>query len=839
MAEKEKPKQERNEELQILKQRIAELETECSELRTHQQSAKRFETVVRDSNDAIIMQDLDGRITAWNRGAEIMYGYRENEMLGKNIDVLTPADKAAEQKAFTRRLLAGEVLNSFDTQRVTKDGKLLDVWLTVTKITEHPADSIISTGRDITREIGITFVERNITERKKAEESLRQGQRLFRELIDHMSSGVAVYEVKDDGEDFIFKDINKAAERSSKLIRDQVVGKSVLQVFPGAKELGLFEVFRQVWKTGDPQRHPVSRYQDERIIQWVENYVYKLPSGEIVAIYDDVSERMKAEEALKNREMLLNVVGIIAKIGGWEMDLKEAKHCGQRERTIFEIGYDEPIPGFHEHADYYLPEYRDMIRKEMDKLVETKQPMKFEAAFKTANGKFKWCRAIGEAVVKNGRVIKLKGTLQDITERKKAEESLTASEKKFKAIFENSTDGIVITDLETKKFEDANESMCRLLGYSLEELKALGVADIHPKEKLPYIVEQIEAQSKDAHVPAVDLPVLRKNRQNVDCYVLGAKMNLLGKNYMVAVFRDITERRDMEEALKSNESLLKGIITAVPIGLGVASNRTIEWTNDYLPSLIGRRQEEIIGKNSRLFYESEEGFLDVGSRFYADLKAKGSAQMETVWKHKDGRKLNIYLTGVPLPGEDISTRIVFGALDITARKKSEEAVAFSNLVLRTQQEASIDGILVVDAKGGILSFNRRFVDLWGIPREVIETKSDEHTLESVMDKLASPEEFIRKVKHLYETRDEICSDEVVLKDGRTFDRYSAPMLGAEGKYYGRVWYFRDITERKKLEIEGRKRLKELEVFYKASMGREERIMELKEEVRRLQKELGK
>ncbi len=129
----------------------------------------------------------------------------------------------------------------------------------------------------------------------------------------------------------------------------------------------------------------------------------------------------------------------------------------------------------------------------------------------------------------------------------------------------------------------------------------------------------------------------------------------------------------------------------------------------------------------------------------------------------------------------------------------ERALVFSNIILRTQQETSIDGILVVDEKGGISSFNQRFVDMWGIPPDVIGSRSDERALQSVMDKLANPEEFISKVEHLYEARDETSRDEVFLKDGRSFDRYSAPMLGADGNYYGRVWYFRDITESKRAE----------------------------------------
>jgi PAS domain S-box-containing protein len=134
------------------------------------------------------------------------------------------------------------------------------------------------------------------------------------------------------------------------------------------------------------------------------------------------------------------------------------------------------------------------------------------------------------------------------------------------------------------------------------------------------------------------------------------------------------------------------------------------------------------------------------------------------------------------------------------RKQAEEALEFKNIILSTQQEASIDGILVVDENGEIISFNRRFVDIWDIPSAIAESKSDEQVLQSVMNKLVSPEEFVGKLEQLHEDRNEISQDEIALKDGRTFDRYSAPMLGEGGKYYGRVWYFRDITERKRAEM---------------------------------------
>ena len=124
---------------------------------------RRLATVVRDSNDAITIQDFEGRITAWNRGAELMYGYSEAEALAANIDRLTTPGKVAEQKDFIRRLIAGEAITSFETQRVTKDGRVLDVWMTVTKLLDAAGNPI-----------GLASTERDITARKRAVEEVHK-----------------------------------------------------------------------------------------------------------------------------------------------------------------------------------------------------------------------------------------------------------------------------------------------------------------------------------------------------------------------------------------------------------------------------------------------------------------------------------------------------------------------------------------------------------------------------------------------------------------------------------------------------------------------------------------
>ena len=141
-------------------------------------------------------------------------------------------------------------------------------------------------------------IDRALAERRKAEEALNENIEKFRNLFDNMSSGVAVYEAVNGGDDFIIRAFNRAGERIEGLKREELVGRSILDVFPGVKAMGLFEILKRVWISGQPEHYPASVYEDRRIAGWRENYVYRLSSGEIVAVYDDVTERKQAEEEL-------------------------------------------------------------------------------------------------------------------------------------------------------------------------------------------------------------------------------------------------------------------------------------------------------------------------------------------------------------------------------------------------------------------------------------------------------------------------------------------------------------------------------------------------------------
>ena len=130
----------------------------------------------------------------------------------------------------------------------------------------------------------------------------------YRELFENINTCVAVYEAVDDGEDFIFTDFNRAAEETENVKREEVLGKRVTEVFPGVEEFGLLDVLRRVYRTGNPEHYPLTQYEDERISGWRENFVYRLPSGEVVAVYEDRTKEKQLQEELEEKEKLYRTI---------------------------------------------------------------------------------------------------------------------------------------------------------------------------------------------------------------------------------------------------------------------------------------------------------------------------------------------------------------------------------------------------------------------------------------------------------------------------------------------------------------------------------------------------
>ena len=147
------------------------------------------------------------------------------------------------------------------------------------------------------------------SEQKNKQAALEESGSRYRELFNSIRNGVTIYQAINNGKDFIFEDINRAGEGIEKVKKRNIIGKSLLEKFPGVKACGLFTVFKDVWKTGKAHHVPAYYYKDKRINGWRENYVYKLPSKELVSVYDDITARMKSEEEMRKYKYLVDNTG--------------------------------------------------------------------------------------------------------------------------------------------------------------------------------------------------------------------------------------------------------------------------------------------------------------------------------------------------------------------------------------------------------------------------------------------------------------------------------------------------------------------------------------------------
>ena len=234
------------------------------------------------------------------------------------------------------------------------------------------------------------------------------------------------------------------------------------------------------------------------------------------------------------------------------------------------------------------------------------------------------------------------------------------------------------------------------------------------------------------------------------------------------------------------------------ISLMLDREARITYCNDYLLKLTGWDRVEIIGKSwFELFIPPEE--REMGAVFDDLLRDAPSAwhhQNEILTRCGERRLIQWNNTVLRSASQDIVGTASIG-LDVTEREQTRAELEFKNLVLTTEQQASPDAILVVDESARIVSYNPQFLKLWSLSDDVVRAGNNDELLPLAAEKMADPGGFLARVRYLHEHRDESSSEELALKDGRTIDRYSAPMTGPNGRYYGRVWYFRDVTERQR------------------------------------------
>jgi PAS domain S-box-containing protein len=264
------------------------------------------------------------------------------------------------------------------------------------------------------------------------EEELKEYQAKFKGLFENVCSGVAIYEARNDGEDFVFVDFNPAAEQIEHIKKEELIGKSVVEVFPGVKEFGLFEVFQRVYKTGIPEHHPVSVYKDERIAGWRENYVYRLPSGQVVAVYDDISARKRTELVSRMTDQCFRAIANYTY--DWEV------WVGPPGRVLWTNPAVQRVTGYSIKEIMAMSDYpgsvvyeqdRERIEKAFHSALNGSTGNEIQFRIRRKDGKVIWVEMSWQPIYDdNGDSLGHRESIRDITARKKVEEALEKTKLK-------------------------------------------------------------------------------------------------------------------------------------------------------------------------------------------------------------------------------------------------------------------------------------------------------------------------------------------------------------------------------------------------------------------------
>lgn len=260
----------------------------------------------------------------------------------------------------------------------------------------------------------------------------------------------------------------------------------------------------------------------------------------------------------------------------------EGRFLDANDAALKRLGYTKEEVGSLNIASFLSEDQIPLAFEAIKSLLAGHQRGLTEYRLKHKDGSDVYVETRGTLVFSDGKPVAIQDIARDITERKKAEEALKEAELKLRTIFDYASDGILLAHRSNRKFSTANKKICRMLGYSEEELLELSVYDIHPKESLSYVLDQFEKQIKEEILIAKDIPVLRKDGTVFFADVSSTPINVNGEECLLGMFRDITERKRNEEALRQREEELS------------IKSRNLEEMNAALKVLLKQREEDRI-----------------------------------------------------------------------------------------------------------------------------------------------------------------------------------------------------------------------------------------------------
>lgn len=397
--------------------------------------------------------------------------------------------------------------------------------------------------------------------------------------------------------------------------------------------------------------------------------------------------------------------------------------------------------------------------------------------------------------------------VQDVSERERAISALRKSDERFQQISNNIDQAFYLVDTIESRLVYASPAFETITGYSYADVcdKPSPWRDLALAEYRQALIADYERLIKGEETRS-EYPILHHDGSLrwIKDHARPIRDTHGRVSMFAGVAEDITAMHEARETLHQNEIRFRRILSSLAeVAWTSDRDRRTIYISPKVETILGYTNEEIRagGASFRSGLIHPEDFGRV-NRSYKALFEEGRAfDEEYRIRRKDGSWIWIHdrATGIHEEGDVFYADGVFG--DITRRKQAETELQWKTAFLEAQADSTIDGILVVDGSGQQLLHNRRFLELFDVTPELASSHDDRAMLKYAITLIRDPDSFMTKIEHLNKHPKETSRDEIELKNGIVIDRYSAPVIGKDGNYYGRIWAFRDITERKRAERE--------------------------------------
>lgn len=392
---------------------------------------------------------------------------------------------------------------------------------------------------------------------------------------------------------------------------------------------------------------------------------------------------------------------------------------------------------------------------------------------------------------------------RDITERKEAERQINLQVTALKA----AANGIVITDQEGEILW-ANPAFTRLTGYEPHEVVGRSHRVLKSGSQDKAFYQNLWRTIMAGKVWQGELVNKRKDGSHYteEMTITPVQDDRGAITHFIAIKQDVSERKRAQDDLYQARQMLETVLNTIPQRV-FWKDRTLRYLGCNRTFAVDaglREPREVVGKD-----DFELAWKESANFYRADdeqVLSQESAKLnfEERQSRPDGSLRWLRTNKMPLRNPEGAVIGLLGTYeDVTDRKRAEEELSFKTALLEAEAETTIDGILVVDSGGRVLQINRRFVEMINLPPEFASSNDDQDVLQHVANQAKDSVAFLERVKYLYAHESERAHDELEFRDGKVFDRYTSPLRDRAGRFYGRVWYFRDITQRKRAEHQTR------------------------------------